>query len=56
MKITASELFNSLNLDEAKLAEFKQELLSYATNNLVKITDYIESPYMTAYLTDEVSI
>ena len=33
---------------------FEQELLLYATNNMVKISVFIESPYVTVYETTEV--
>ena len=35
---------------------FEQELLAYATNNMVKISAYIESSYVTVYETTQVRV
>ena len=51
---TALDLFNSLNMTTSEKASFKRELIHYAVNNLVKITAYIKSPYVSQYQTDEV--
>ena len=52
---TASDYFYSLNMTTSEKASFKRELMHYAMNNLVKITAYIVSPYVSEYQTDEVS-
>ena len=44
----------SFGMNETEAANFKQDLMTYATNNMVKITTYIESPYVNTYQTDEV--
>ena len=51
---TALNFFHSLNMTRSEKASFKKELMHYAVNNLVKITAYIESPYVSEYQTDEV--
>ena len=51
---TALDFFRSLNMTKSEEASFKKELMHYAVNNLVKITAYIESPYVSEYQTDEV--
>ena len=51
---TALDFFRSLNITRSEEASFKRELMHYAVNNLVKITAYIESPYVSEYQTDEV--
>ena len=51
---TALDFFQSLNMTRSEKASFKRELMHYAVNNLVKITAYIESPYISEYQTDEV--
>ena len=51
---TASDFFHSLNMTTLEKTSFKRELMHYAVNNLVKITAYIESPYVSEYQTDQV--
>ena len=45
-----------MNMSDTALEMFKRELLVYASENLVKINAFIDSPYLTKYQTDEVSI
>ena len=51
---TKLDLQDILQTTPAQTAEFKQELLQYATNNLVKITAFVDSPYVTKFETVEV--
>ena len=51
---TALDFFGALNMTTSEKASFKRELMHYAMNNLVKITAYIVSPYVSQYQTDEV--
>ena len=44
----------SFGMNETEAANFKEDLMTYATNNMVKINTYIESPYVNTYQTDEV--
>ena len=53
---TASDFFHSLNTTTSEKASFKRQLMHYAVNNLVKITAYIESPFVSEYQTDEVCL
>ena len=53
---TAFDFFRSLNMTRSEKDSFKRQLMAYAVNNLVKITAYIESPYVSEYQTDEVWI
>ena len=54
---TISELLtDSFGMNETEAANFKQDLMTYATNNMVKITTYIESPYVNTYQTDQVCV
>ena len=52
--INAIEFFRSSNMTTSEKDSFKRELLHYAVNNLVKITAYIDSPYVSEYQTDQV--
>ena len=44
----------SFGMNETEAEYFKQDMMTYATNNMVKITTYIESPYVNLYQTDQV--
>ena len=46
----------SLGMNDSEMAVFSEELLSYATDNLVMISAFIESPYVKTYQTDQVGI
>ena len=50
----AAMFYHSSNMTATSTELFKRELMRYSTNNLVKITAYIESPYVSEYQTDEV--
>ena len=50
----ADMFYHSSNMTATSTELFKRELMRYSTNNLVKITAYIESPYVSEYQTDEV--
>ena len=56
LSTTMSNLFRATNIPATELKILKQELLSYAANNMVKLTVYIESPYVTLFQTNEVII
>ena len=43
-----------IDMPDGNWTKFEQELMVYATNNMVKISAYIESPYVTVYETTEV--
>ena len=43
-----------LHENNTGLAGFKQDIMTYATNNLVLVTAYVDSPYVTTYETNEV--
>ena len=49
-------VFENMNMSDTALEMFKRELLVYASENLVKINAFIDSPYLTKYQTDEVSV
>jgi hypothetical protein len=51
---TMNDIFRLINMSSEDLVTFKQELMTYATKNMVKITAYIESPYVKTYQTNEV--
>ena len=46
--------FENLKMNDAELDLFKRELMVYASQNLVKINAFIDSPYISKYQTDEV--
>ena len=50
----AAMFYHSSNMTATATDLFKRELMRYSTNNFVKITAYIESPYVSEYQTDEV--
>ena len=52
---TVTDFLSNLSMDATQLAEFKNQLMTYASSNLVKVNVYIESPYVTTYQTDQVS-
>ena len=45
----------STNFNETTFAELRQELMNYASENLIKINAFLDSPYLSKYLTDEVN-
>jgi hypothetical protein len=47
---------DGLGLNPTQLEQFKAALLNYASNNLIRINAFIESPYVTSYLTQEVAM
>ena len=48
--------FESLNMSKEDLGKFKEQLLTYASKNLVRINAYFDSPYLSKFQTDEVCI
>ena len=50
-----NHFFKGLNLSTNELATFKEQLIVYASHNLVKINAFLDSPYLSKYTTDEVS-
>ena len=53
---TVHQFFTSLNMTSDDLRKFKEQLLAYASDNLVKINAFFDSPYLSKYQTDEVFI
>ena len=53
---TVHQFFTSLNMTSDDLRKFKEQLLAYASDNLVKINAFFDSPYLSKYQTDEVII
>ena len=51
---TVEHFFKGLNLSSDELATLKEQLMAYASDNLVKINAFLDSPYLTKYETDEV--
>ena len=45
---------SSFGMNETEAVMFQEDLMTYATNNMIKITTYIESPYVSKYQTDQV--
>ena len=48
------EFLWAIGMPDGNWTVFEQELMVYATNNMVKISAYIESPYVTVYETTQV--
>ena len=46
--------YESLGLNKTTLAAFKHQLMTYASENLIKINAFIDSPYLSKFETDEV--
>ena len=42
-------------MKQTELDDFKQKLTTYASKNLIRIKAFIESPYVSSYLTQEVT-
>ena len=53
---TVDQFFTDLNMTSDDLQKFKEQLLAYASGNLVKINAFFDSPYLSKYQTDEVII
>ena len=49
------DFYQSTNFNETTFAELRQELMNYASENLIKINAFLDSPYLSKYLTDEVN-
>ena len=47
-------IYQGLGLNDTALVVFKQELMTYASENLIKINAFIDSPYLSKFETDEV--
>ena len=54
--LTVNDFYKGLNLSSDKLAIFKEQLMAYASDNLVKINAFLDSPYVSKYQADEVSV
>ena len=48
------DFYNNLGLSSNSLETFKQQLMNYASENLIKINAFLDSPYLAKYETDEV--
>ena len=48
------EFYQSIDLNDTTLIAFKREVMTYAAENLIKINAFLDSPYLTKYMTDEV--
>ena len=46
--------YQSLGWNKTTLAAFKHQLMTYASENLIKINAFLDSPYLSKFLTDEV--
>ena len=53
---TVHHFFKGLNLSSDELATLKEELMAYASDNLVKINAFLDSPYLSKFQTDEVFV
>ena len=53
---TVHNFFKGLNLSSKELAALKKQLMTYASDNLVKINAFLDSPYLSKYKTEEVSV
>ena len=53
---TVHNFFKGLNLSSNELATLKKQLMTYASDNLVKINAFLDSPYLSKYKTEEVSV
>ena len=53
---TVNHFFKGLNLSTDELTTFKDQLMVYASHNLVKINAFLGSPYLSKYTTDEVPV
>ena len=49
------DFYQSTNFNETTFAELRQELMNYASENLIKMNAFLDSPYLSKYLTDEVN-
>ena len=56
LELGALTFFESLALNESTLASFKQQLMTYASENLIKINAFLDSPYLSKFETDEVVV
>ena len=54
LELGALTFFESLALNDSTLASFKQQLMTYASENLIKINAFLDSPYLSKFETDEV--
>ena len=48
------KFYESLGLDDASLISLKKQLMLYASENLIKINAFLDSPYLSKFETDEV--
>ena len=53
---TVHHFFKGLNLSSDELVSFKEQLMTYASDNLVKINAFLDSPYLSKYETDQVCV
>ena len=53
---TLSKFLRDIKIPVTDWETWKKSLLLYATNNMVKITAYIESPYVTVFETSQVTL
>ena len=53
---TVDHFFKGLKLSSEELATLKEQLMAYASDNLVKINAFLDSPYLSKFETDEVFV
>ena len=56
IELGTQQFYESLGLDDTTLATFQQQLMSYASENLIKINAFLDSPYLSKFETDEVVV
>ena len=56
IELGTQKFYESLGLDDTTLATFQQQLMSYASENLIKINAFLDSPYLSKFETDEVVV
>ena len=49
------DFYQRTNFNETTFSEIRKELMNYASENLIKINAFLDSPYLSKYLTDEVN-
>ena len=53
---TVNQFFASLNLNSTDLETLKDQLMLYASDNIVRINAFLDSPYLSKFQIDEVVI
>ena len=52
--VATFKFYQQLNLNDTILKTFKKQLMLYASENLVKINAFLDSPHLSKFETDEV--